>query len=85
MLHHRSTRRAAFSLLEVSLVVVIIFLFILALIPVFRSKRVAKSYPVLPPATPAEKHAMPTAMPIPSLKPPTSSAAPAPKATPEPQ
>ena len=50
---HRSHSRAGFTLLEVTLVVVIIFLLILALIPAFRSQHAVQRYPVLPPATPA--------------------------------
>jgi hypothetical protein len=49
---HRSPSRAGFSLLEVTLVVVIIFLLILALIPAFRGKHAIQRYPVLPPPPP---------------------------------
>lgn len=85
MLLHRSTRRAAFSLLEVVLVVVIIFLLILALIPAFRGKRVDQRYQVLPRTTPTpdqspEKPGVPS---IPITTPASATPAPAPAPGPE--
>lgn len=79
MLSHRSTRRAAFSLLEVTLVVIVIFLLILALVPAFRGKRAMKRYPVLPAATPVPQKAIATPT-IHDIK----KAVPVPKATPDP-
>ena len=48
-----SSRRTAFTMLEIVLVIVIIFLLIVALIPAFRGKRAEKHYRVLPSPTPA--------------------------------
>jgi hypothetical protein len=79
MLRFRSKRFAGFTLLEVTLVVIIVFLLILALIPAFRGKQAVKRYPVLPPTTPATPKAIAT----PSVMDLTG-ATPAPKATPEP-
>lgn len=89
MLSNRSHRRAAFTLLEVSIVVVIIFLLILALIPAFRGAKSEKRYPVLPPATPTPTKAS-DAVPISGLKklalpePSAPGTAPLPPATPTP-
>lgn len=74
MLSHRSTRRAAFTLLEVTLVVIIVFLLILALIPAFRGKRAEQRYPVLPPTTPVRDVKAATPIPIPDVKPPATPA-----------
>lgn len=79
MFSHRSTRRDAFSLLEVTLVVIIVFLLILALIPAFRGKRAEQRYPVLPPATPVRETKATTPAPIPDA---SSAPTPAP-ATPQ--
>lgn len=79
MFPNRFIHRAAFSLLEVTLVVVIVFLLILALIPAFRGKRAEVRYPVLPPATPVRETKATTPVPIPDA---SSAPTPAP-ATPQ--
>lgn len=69
MFSNRSTRRAAFTLLEVTLVVIIVFLLILALIPAFRGKRAEQRYPVLPPPTPVRETKAVTPIPAPAVEP----------------
>ncbi|MEQ1860751.1 MAG: prepilin-type N-terminal cleavage/methylation domain-containing protein [Chthoniobacteraceae bacterium] len=76
-------RRSGFTLLEVSLVIFIIFLLILALIPAFRGKRAEKRYHILPPPTPPARIGTP--MPIldaPPVDPKLPT--PSPAATPQP-
>ena len=74
----RFTRTAAFTLLEVVLVVVIIFLLILALIPAFRGKRETQRYQVHPraTATPGQSPAKPG---VPVIPIPTPTPQPAPQ------
>jgi hypothetical protein len=79
MFPNRFLHRAAFSLLEVTLVVVIVFLLSLALIPAFRGKRAEVRYPVLPPATPVRETKPATPVPLPNVEP----AAPPAPATPQ--
>ena len=70
MISKQFPRRSAFTLLEVALVTLIIFLLILAVIPAFRGKRAEKRYPVLPMATPVPGKVAPTPI-IPSFGLPT--------------